>query len=171
LVVLVAMFFFATHHVLPLDVADQFVKAHREEWQLQPYHELRGSLLLSPEIGTKVKYSVYQDGVLILGLDIEVDVGSDLKVQAFQNNYRPVVHIDFQKNRYLTAEQVAGKASVEKMLYVNSVSAIPELVYFIRMDEVWKGMFRARDGKMLGKIREPVLPAPIAASEGPISTR
>ncbi len=151
----------------PVQVANNYLKEHRDQFQIQSYHELR-PVPIATASGTTVKYSVYQDKLPIIGLGIEIKIAKDFSVEGLENNYRPVQAADLSNTgiplkkilervsqRYIAEETSVAHAS--SILYLDSVSAAPELVYVVSLKEnLGKGrnlqvLFRASDGLILGK--------------------
>lgn len=76
-----------------VDVANNFLNARRQEWQIQDHHELRPAVHESP-LSTEVKYAVYQDGVPIVGLEIRIRIGKGTEVESVDNRYLPLKKVD-----------------------------------------------------------------------------
>jgi hypothetical protein len=157
-------------------VADAFLRDHQEQWQIRPYHDLRGTESPSPSGGATVKYEAYQDGIPILGSEISIEVTKDLQVSTFNNGYRPVARadlgqavlssdevIDSVTDRYLPENDVRAPSNV---LVPNSQGEA-ELAYMIPMRTRSEDggmhlqmLFRAADGRELHSPIPPVGPAP-----------
>lgn len=150
----------------PLDVAKNFLEAHRAEWGLQPYHDFRPVEFSNP-LGTKVKFSVYQSGVPIVDMGIQIEIGRDLSVKGVQNNYRPLAKADLSL-RNLSAQQLMDRnqgrfeldgptSSLSPVLFARPGKAEPEVAYLIPVRDRRKNsasvqvLFRASDGQVLGK--------------------
>lgn len=148
------------------EAADIYFNEHRAQWNIQDYHTLKPEFFESP-LGTKVKYSVFQDGVPVVGLAIELDIGQDRRVTAAENTYLPVKKVDMNQP-FLSHEEViarqAGRytldesstAGVSRILYLAPGNDEPELSYVIPVHEAATKtavsvIFRATDGQVLGK--------------------
>jgi hypothetical protein len=150
----------------PIEVATEYLEEHREEWNLQPYHDFRAVEFHTP-LGTKVKFSVYQSDVPIVEMGIQMEIGRDLTVLNVQNKYQPIAKADIDL-RGLDAEQILGKNSGRyeadgesklppPVLFVRPGSRQPELAYLLSVKD--RGLdsrpvqilFRASDGQVLAK--------------------
>jgi Zn-dependent metalloprotease len=151
----------------PLSVANEYLSAHKDQLRLQPYHKFKAATIEKP-FYTDVRFSVYQDNLPVVGLNIDVNIAKDLSIISVENNYRPVQKADLKNSgmsfdeilknaskRFIAEDSVASSAST--ILYVDSVNAFPELVYVLRLKEAtgekrnMQVLFRASDGLILGK--------------------
>lgn len=151
----------------PLQVAEQYFNAHREEWKLQPHHEFRPVEFKTP-LGTKIKYSTYQDGVPVLNLDISLQIERDNSVGAVENKYIPIEKAELKKKemkveellplvseRYTSVEE--PKTLTTPVIVVVPGSTSPQVAYLLSVkDKARKEgpveiLFRASDGQVLGK--------------------
>ncbi|MBI4404908.1 MAG: hypothetical protein HY537_12140 [Deltaproteobacteria bacterium] len=95
----------------PMQIAEQYLQAHREDFNIQSYHELRPELRRTP-LSTHVHFSVYQDNVWIsgVGLTIEVDP-SNGQITSVDNRYRPFAKIELHQN-LLPPQEVIQEAAL-----------------------------------------------------------
>lgn len=145
--------------------ADDYIEANRDQWGVQAYHELHLDNQFASPLGTVVKYKIYQGEFPIHGMDVEVRVGSDGRVQDAAVHYTPVAEVDLQQPRmsvdditYLISnrfERGAGDAGTPVIFVPSTAGSAPELG--IALSVVRKGssevpaqaIFRASDGQIL----------------------
>lgn len=148
------------------EAADKFIEQKRREWGVREYHELRPTTFENP-LGTKVKYSAFQDGLPIIGSEITVDVTKDREVSVSENNYQPLKKADLsqptmdyetilEKSPSKYKMDLSVSAGVSKIIYVAPGSDEPELSYVMAVKENGTGptenlVFRATDGQVLGR--------------------
>jgi Zn-dependent metalloprotease len=89
-------------------IADNFLREHRDEWQIQSYHELRPDVLAQ---GTQVKYAVYQNGIPIEGMEITLNLSKDHKIESVTNGYHPVARVEVDESAVMPAEEIAAQLS------------------------------------------------------------
>lgn len=147
-------------------IANQFVEAHREEWRLQPYHELRAAVFESP-FSAKVAYQVYQDNLPIIGMRIVVEVDRNRKAILFESNYRSVERLDVSRVEAMTeldlirglGERYEERREVKELTQaLNLVDArnVPDLVFVVRvldrsLNQPAQLVLRATDGQLVQK--------------------
>jgi Zn-dependent metalloprotease len=145
-------------------VADQFVKEHRDQWQIRPYHDLRPTTTQSGQ-GASVKYDVYQDGLAIMGMQIRVEVSADLQVTGVNNQYRPLARADLGQS-VMSPDEVLDTVSDRYVadaeghspsnILISGASQELELAYLIPLrtkgenGQAVQVLFRASDGRELG---------------------
>jgi hypothetical protein len=149
-----------------LEVAKNYLEAHRQEWNLQSYHDFRPVEFHTP-LGSKVKFSVYQGEVPVVDMGIQIEIGRDLSVLAVQNGYQPIAKADFSERR-LNADQILQKNSdrydaegpvklSQPVLFVRPGSREGELAYLVPVHDKAEAhralqiLFRASDGQVLTK--------------------
>ena len=148
------------------EAAEKYVAEKRQSWGVREYHELRPTTFESP-LGTKVKYSAYQDGLPIVGSEITVDVTKDREVSVSDNNYQPLKKADLtqptldyetilEKSPSKYKMDLSVSAGVSKVIYVPPGGDEPELSYVMAVKENGTGptenlVFRATDGQVLGR--------------------
>ncbi len=151
------------------DAANTYFQQHKSQWNVQDYHELRPTVIATP-MGGKVRYSAFQDGLPILGLEIALDVDPTHQVSGVQSTYAPVKRADLgapvlsqeevlQRNGRYALDEVST-SGITRVLYVLPGSDEPELAYVIPVRDTAsagdekKGaaqiIFRAADGQVLG---------------------
>lgn len=154
-----------------LEVTRNYIDLHRDEWKIQSHHELVGEEFQSP-LGSRVRYSIYQEGLPVFGLGIAFRLNPDLQILEVENEYRPLEKADLQGPQLGVTEivQDASKRyrfvadgnlanSTAKVLFAHPAESTPSLAIVIPMKEsvTEKGkrsrgfqmMFRARDGQLL----------------------
>ncbi len=149
------------------EAAEKYLAEKRREWGVRDYHELRAQTYESP-LGTKVKYSAFQDGLPIIGSEIVLEVTKDTKdVSVAENSYQPLEKVDtrqrtldygviLEKNPGRYKIDLTVTTGVSKVLFVAPGSDRPELSYVMAVKENGNGptenlVFRATDGMVLGR--------------------
>jgi hypothetical protein len=94
-----------------LKLTQQFILENLDRFPIQQYHHLKGETLKSP-LGTLVSYKVYQDGVPIVGLQLDFRVNSRNQVLELFNGYQPVAEMKLEPDRWLTIERVVALQSL-----------------------------------------------------------
>lgn len=144
------------------ETAKRYLEEHRETWGLRPYHEFRPRVSTNPN-GTNVIFSVFQDGLEVEGLTIDLSFSSEKSVASVVNLYRPVGRADVTGSSLSPSEVLANNehyaanGSVDgarRVLDLAGNGATPELSYWIPVREkntgrVTQGLFRASDGQFL----------------------
>jgi len=151
------------------EVADKFIEAHRETWQIQAHHELRGDVTDSP-MGSRVHYEVYQDGMPVIGLGIDIRLNRDLEVVDVENGYRPLEKADLN-GRQLPVEEIVKETSERykmqpdgeiadaeslKILFASEASTSPEVALVLPLRkglQSYQVVIRASDGQLLGRTK------------------
>jgi len=151
----------------PREIAEEYLVQHRDSLRLQPHHELRPEVYETP-IGSTVRYGVFQDGLPIVGIGIEIQLDRDLAITRVNNEYRPLKKADLSEPM-LTQEDVLEKVSSRfvtdsdrvaqssSLLYVEPGSDQPSLAYSVPVREMGKRsrsmqvLVRASDGQILRK--------------------
>jgi Zn-dependent metalloprotease len=110
-------------------VADEFLSGHRDEWQIQSYHELKADVFPNSE-GTKVKYTVFQDGIPIVGMNIIVEVGADHQILSVTNGYHPVARADLEENAALPAEEIASALGDQYTIQPGTIAHSQRVLFF-----------------------------------------
>lgn len=155
----------------PVEVTREFLNAHREEWKLQTYHELRPVEHRTP-LGSQVKYAVYQDGIPIVGLAIDFRLAANLQILEVDNRYQSLERLDLDSLQILNEEEISETAlgkqyrpdpgvsnQFSKVLVVVPGQNTPELAYVAAVREQTldsksrpvKLLLRATDGQILKK--------------------
>jgi len=153
----------------PRETADNYVEAHREEWKLQAHHELRGEVSRSP-LGSSVHYDIYQDGLPVVGVGIDIRMNRELQVVEVENGYRPLEKADTHVAQLPVEEivKVAGDRyayradgpvqTESRILFASEAMTSPQLAVVVPLvKETDKGVqsyqvvFRATDGQFLGR--------------------
>lgn len=152
----------------PLEVAKQYLAAHDGEVQLQAHHRLQPTLFKNP-LGSKVKYSIYQGKLPIIGLDIGIGLSREMEVRSFENGYRPLNRLDVKSLYVLDTKgivdrlpsqryqaQVNADEMLTKVLVAIPGRDTPELAYVVSAKEVGEAkdrpvqlLVRATDGLVL----------------------
>lgn len=155
----------------PREAADLFVEAHREEWKIQSHHELRSEVSRSP-LGSSVHYDVYQDGIPVVGVGIDIRLDRELRVVDVENGYRPLEKADTSVAQ-LPVEQIVKEAgdryayraegpveTTSRILFASEAMTSPELAVVVPLiKQTDKGVqsyqvvFRATDGQFLGRTK------------------
>lgn len=156
------------HGRTALEVAQSYLKAHREELKIQPYHDLRPVEFKTP-LGTTVKFTTFQDNLPLLGLEISVQVTNELTIADVQVSYRPVKVANLKvplMSPQEVLERIAYRYDPEPnsvvgattVLYVHPESDEPELAYVLGVKDrsrirgpVVQAIIRAMDGQLLGR--------------------
>ncbi len=152
----------------PREVAQNFIDAHREEWKIQPHHELVPEISRFP-LGSRVHYQVLQDGIPVVGMGIDVRMDSSLQVVEVQNEYRPLEKADVKGSQLPVGEilkeasqhyayqpdtNAESAASSNQILFVSEAMTTPELAVVIPLvkgTQSYQVVFRASDGQFLGR--------------------
>jgi hypothetical protein len=149
----------------PFESAREYLEAHREEWGLKAYHEFRPVEYRTP-LGSYIKFSVFENGIPILNLDIEMELDKSLKVTTVKNNYRDISRTvarealpftDIVKRVEAEYQTLTQDETQRPVLFVGEMSATPELAYVL-------------DAKEKNGARRPVQLV-IRASDGTILTQ
>lgn len=151
-----------------LEIARSYLKSHREDLKIQPYHDLRPVEFKTP-LGTTVIFTVFQDNLPLLNIEMSVQVTKELTIADVRGNYRPVKRANVNTPRMSPQEvleriayrydpepsSVAGATSV---IYVHPESDKPELAYVLavkdrgrKSNSVVQAIIRATDGQLLGR--------------------
>jgi Zn-dependent metalloprotease len=85
-------------------VAMTYLDEHREEWQIQNYHELRPSLSGNPS-SYVVTYQAFQENLPVMGMEIRMRMDQDSQVVDVQNGYHPVNKVDLSDPEILTSQE------------------------------------------------------------------
>jgi hypothetical protein len=148
-----------------IQIANAFIETHREEWKLQPHHSLRPEIVKTP-LGSTVKYSFYENGYWLMGMDLEVHVAPSGKVTATRNNYQPLPRADFSRGVLPVTElplpgdfeliTEAGAGATTALLFSRPSETLhaPEPAYSLTVKDpssghIVHGIFRASDGQLL----------------------
>lgn len=148
-----------------LEVADDYIEAKRKEWGIREHHDLVASVFKTP-IGARVKYSVFQEGIPIVGLEIRIRLGRDLSIQAVNNKYVPLEKAQIKSHDFLTGREVlenwqssllrpdkTHSRKLDKVLVYLAGNESPELAFVVpgrdRMNRAVQILLRARDGQTL----------------------
>jgi len=145
------------------EAAEMYLQEKKGEWGVREYHELRPVTYETP-MGTKVKYSAFQDGLPILGSEITLEVTTDREVTVADSSYLPIKKADVSQP-VLNFDQILEKTGkqldltatngVSKLLFVPPGSDEPELSYSMAVKEgsgpTENVIFRASDGMVLGR--------------------
>lgn len=144
-----------------LQTAIRYLNSKKEEWKIQGYHELRPKEISLP-IGSKVIFSVFQEGVPVLDQEIQILVSKRGRVLSVQNQYRALEKADLsQKNDFSSLKNLSQKFEIlsgETMsayLYVIPGLSKPEVVFPVSVKNT-KGdreelLVRASDGEIVAK--------------------
>jgi hypothetical protein len=148
----------------PQSQADAYFEAHRAEWGLAPHHEFRSVSFENP-LGTFVKYQVYQAGILVPGMEIQLRVDRQNEVREVQRYYRPLPAADLdqprmevEKVRSLAQDQYETLGGGESSLILFAApgvfgqAPVPAFVFAVkdkRTSLMGQGVFRASDGALL----------------------
>lgn len=113
-----------------LRLTQQFILENLDRFPIQQHHRLRGETLKSP-LGTLVSYKVYQDGVPILGIQLDFRVNSRNQVLELFNGYQPVVQMKVEPDKWMTIEQVAAlqSSSFKKVESDSKTLAKPNIIW------------------------------------------
>jgi len=151
-----------------LEEANAYLSAHRAEWHIQKYHELRPRLTTTP-LGSTIRYDVFQSGVPVLGIPIILHVDLTGKINA-DLYYRPIGEVNISNPSVMTSEDVlntvADKFSEDpavgsnpsKVIIANQASS-GDLAYAVPVLDKESGntpvevFLRASDGQILRKVR------------------
>lgn len=150
----------------PIEVADAYLKEHRELWKVQAFHELRPVEFRTP-LGTKVKYSVFQNNIPIVDMGIEIQIDRTMNVTDVLNNYRPLEKASATRPA-LTMEEIVGRNADRYELEASNIqsppvyfarpgNSSPELAYLVSVKDKLQDsrpvqiLFRASDGQVLSK--------------------
>ena len=149
-----------------LAAAQDLMKENRSRWGVQDFHELRPVVTEGP-MGSRVKYSVYQDGLPIVGMEILVELDESHGVLNVENGYQSVRKVDVTQPGLSSEEAIArnspryemdpvSTAGVSTILFYGSGMDEPELSYVVPVRERDGGasaqiIFRASDGQVLGR--------------------
>lgn len=148
-------------------VTDRYLKENANQFGIRHYHKLHPVVFRSP-VRTTVKYSASQDGVPLVGLEIQFVLGPDGKVAEVENRYRPVKRANLKLPRLNPLEIVktlspefhwedGDASSVPLLLFVRENSDTPEPAYALRVIDTRSPaspqqlVVRATDGKILTK--------------------
>ena len=156
----------------PQEVADNYLKKHRETFNIQPFHAPRSEVFRSP-IGSKVRYTFTQSGLPIIGMEIQIRMDSNLVVEKVTNNYRPLKKVDLESLDSLSQETMreiaesnqyeedlgGAKREYNRVLVPVSGSDTPEVAFVAPVKERLPGnrtrpvqlLLRASDGQVLKK--------------------
>ncbi len=145
----------------PAVIANEYLTSKKEEWKIQPYHELRTSEVKLP-LGTKITYSVFQDGVAIPGQEIQIVISKRGKILSIDNQYQALEKADPLASDYSTVLkrakekfEVVNEEPNEVLLYVVPGIQKPAYAYPITVKSK-KGikeelLIRASDGEVIAK--------------------
>jgi len=149
----------------PLEIAKLFLEEHRKEWKLQPHHQFIPQESVNPT-GARVRFGVYQEGLPVLGMGIELMVKSNGEVQELSNDYLPLNKWVGDEKEFVSLDTISA-ALRDKYELDPSVAAGRALVPVPASDNVepvfvLSGkrvgskisqtiLVRATDGQILGK--------------------
>ncbi|MCB0416361.1 MAG: hypothetical protein KDD39_01845 [Bdellovibrionales bacterium] len=156
--------------VTPLEVAQDFLKKNKEILKLRDYHELRPQVMQAP-IRTTVRYSVYENGFPVVGLDLSIQMDRYMNLVRVINNYRPLKPSDFSQLNTIRPQSAASLLPVryhveasslrknEPILYATTTTKRAELSYVLdvvdrapmgnRANSPKQIVVRASDGQVL----------------------
>ncbi len=146
--------------------ADDFISLKKEDWGIQPHHEIRYEAAFTTPLGKTIKYKIFQGELAMSGMDVEVRLGNDRTVKDVSVHYNPVAEIDttqlgMNPDQILTTvsdrfEMEASQSASQPMVYVpHGIDSKPVLAYAMTVrrkgseGEPIQAVFRASDGQIL----------------------
>ncbi|MCB0403404.1 MAG: hypothetical protein KDD51_01365 [Bdellovibrionales bacterium] len=153
-----------------LELAEDFLRKNKSLLKLRDYHELRPQIMQAP-LRTTVRYSVYENGFPVIGMDLSIQTDRYLNLVRVINNYRPLKPSDFSQLDTIGPEAVADRLPIryrverrslqknEPILFATSTTQQAELSYVIdvvdrapmgnRTNSPKQIVMRASDGQVL----------------------
>ena len=148
----------------PMETASKFLESSKLE--IPEHYELRPEVTRTP-LGPLVTYEVYQDGIPILGMRIELRMNRDMELVESDLEYRALPKADTDprlspeevaeaaRSRYQFVVDPAYGQHVGKVLVARSETEAPELAYVIPMNcgrlGSCQAVLRANDGQLLAR--------------------
>jgi Zn-dependent metalloprotease len=123
-----------------IEAGGKYLQDHRDELQLQSYHQFRPVVSTSP-LGASLVYQVYQDGLPVVGMELRLKLNRENEVKEVSGNYRPMPKVDLDEEVMLPNEILQRipsrfavnhlSSNVERELIALSESDELQLVYAI----------------------------------------
>lgn len=147
-----------------LEIAGAYLDAHREAWNIQPYHQMKPELVENP-LGSLVKFAVYQGETPVMGMQIQVRIGLRGEIQDVLSDYKPIPEADLNQPM-LRADEILAGVSNRFEAVAEGVPAVPviyvapgdsgpvaALAMTVRKagsgEQPVQAIFRASDGQIL----------------------
>lgn len=149
------------------EIADNYLLVYKESLGIQDYHTAQGVEHKTP-LGSIIKYTFSQDSVPIVGMEINIRIGSNLMVEDIENNYRALERAEINNlledaQREDLAQLLPSRYGVDPssgppdtILYVTAQDPSPVPSYVVRTTDRGKQnrkvdlVIRAADGQILG---------------------
>ncbi len=120
-----------------LSLAHQFIVRNSEQFPIRKHHQLVAETFINP-LGTRVRYQIFQNEIVVVGLNIDLQVGGSGKIKIISNNYNPIEKVEIDRRKWLT---------IEKILQTQKGSFIPTDLGFPSVSEpviIWTAPYSSK---------------------------
>jgi hypothetical protein len=149
----------------PIEIARLYLEEHRKQWKLQDHHQFVPQESMSP-LGSRVRFGIYQDGIQVLGMGIELMVKSTGEVREISNDYVPLHRWTGDVKDFVSEDSISAKLKdsyeldssvpISRALVPVPVSHDVEAVLVVSAKKIGRSetqtlLVRASDGQILNK--------------------